>query len=96
MMLRIYFFLRVSTRLTKWRNENSSLLCNFCGIEADPEFAIKCLMEEKPHLVLLCQCTISVFFFACSIMIFELPLYEDFEVGGVPKDDSSYQDYRYW
>jgi hypothetical protein len=81
MFLRIYLVLRLSTKFTKWRNKKSERICNREGIEADTLFALKCLMQDAPYLVVFVSFLISSLILGFAVRTVERPYYfQDVEV----------------
>jgi len=96
MLFRIYLLARIIPNLSKWTDRHSEECCEREGIKADSMFALKCLLKEKPYLMLFINFFISIVVFGISVRTFERSYYEDREYSSIHKGDEMYQDYNYW
>ena len=81
--MRIYLVMRLATQFTRWRSKKAASYCNREGIEADTMFALKCLMQDQPYLILGSAFIASSLFFGFAVRQLERPYYDD-ETGGLP------------
>lgn len=72
MILRCYLILRLIPNLSKWTDIHAEECCEREGIRANFVFALKCLLKEKPYVMLLTYFALSIFGFAFSVRISEI------------------------
>lgn len=77
MLFRIYLLARIIPNLSKWTDRHAEECCEREGIKADSVFALKCLLKEKPYLMLFINFFISIIVFGISVRTFERSFYED-------------------
>eukprot|EP00347_Sterkiella_histriomuscorum_P014586 403360318 len=53
MTVRIYLFLRLVARFTKWRTDHADLICQIEGFQANTTFALKAMLKHIPYQLLL-------------------------------------------
>lgn len=95
MILRCYLILRLIPNLSKWTDIHAEECCEREGIRANFIFALKCLLKEKPYVMLLTYFALSIFGFAFSVRISEITYYNDPDYKNVERDSEDYQNYKY-
>lgn len=90
MILRLYLVLRLIPNLSKWTDIHAEECCEREGIRADFIFALKCLLKERPYLMLMSYFALSIFGFAFSVRISEITYYSDPLYKNVEQDSPDY------
>lgn len=90
MLVRFYLVIRLLTRFTKWQGKRAQIFCNREGIEADTVFALKCLLKERPVIVLTTTFVFATFIFAFAVRCAEIPYYDTAEASSSEFDVAKY------
>ena len=73
MVIRIYHLIRVFSILSIYRSPRSQRLCQMNGSFADMFYAGKCMMQERPVIVMIWMLLTGIFVFGFLLRLFERP-----------------------
>lgn len=71
MVLRIYHVLRFVSIMSSYRSSRSQRLCQMNGTYAGTNYAVKCMMQEKPLFVMVGMMVAGIFIFGYLLRIAE-------------------------
>eukprot|EP00347_Sterkiella_histriomuscorum_P008005 403346731 len=86
MTVRIYLFLRLVARFTKWRTDHADLICQIEGFQANTTFALKAMLKHIPYQLLL---SITMPYYVDEFY------YEGKLIQQIPETYAKYQDYSF-